>query len=200
MRKCRPFQWLPKIIPWAVPGVLLPLLAAGVISTQYMKSDVAGRARAALDAGDATKWANVQMDGRTATISGKTTNEMALDEVVKVVSGTNGVRKVVNAARYEPLKLVAPTIESLKSDMPIAEIKGTWPEGVAKVLIVTAAGTSYVLGTNPELTTDSGNWLLKLASPLRQGTYEVTASASVDSDGATVTQAAEVPARIVVEP
>jgi len=195
MRKCHPSKWL----TWAFPGVLLPLLAAGVISTQFMTADVAARAKAALAASDVTKWANVEMDGRIANISGKTTNEMGIKAAEKAVSSVSGVRLVKSTAIFEPLQLLAPTIESVNANAPVTEIRGTWPEGVAKVLVVTAAGTSYVLGTSPELTTDSGHWLLKFAHPLPVGTYEVTASASLDSDGATVTQDTVAPARIVVE-
>ncbi len=195
MRKCRPSKW----VPWAVVGVGLPLLCAALITDKSLKSDVVDRAKQTLAGSDLTKWAEIELNGRIATVKGKTTNAAAPDEVVKLVAGTYGVRKVVNATTVEPLSLVAPTIESLNATAPVAEIKGTWPEEAAQKLTVTVGETAYTLPGSAELTTSSGNWLLKLPAPLAEGSYDVMASASADSDGATVTQAAPSPARVVVD-
>jgi outer membrane protein OmpA-like peptidoglycan-associated protein len=195
MRKCRPLKW----VPWAFLGAGLPLLAAGLLSTPYMKADVVARSRANLAASDLTRWADVTLDGRIARISGKSTNQAALAEAAKSVAAVYGVRKVVNTASYAPLSLVSPTIESVTATAPVAEVRGTWPEGTAKTLTVTVDGTPYVLGTHPELTSAEGQWLLKLATPLAEGSHDVTATASLDSDGATITQPADAPAKIIVD-
>ncbi|NMD08268.1 MAG: hypothetical protein GYA66_09855, partial [Phyllobacteriaceae bacterium] len=196
MRKCRPSKW----VPWAFAGVGFPLLAAAMISTGALKSDVAGTAQATLAGSDLTKWAAVKMDGRIATITGKTTNPAAIEEVVKLVAGTYGVRQVVNKTSAEPLALLAPTVESPKTDGPVTEIRGTWPEGAAKTLAVKVGETAFTLPGSPELSTSNGNWLLTLPQPLAAGTYDITASASVDSDGATVAQATPAPVQVVVAP
>lgn len=194
VRKCRPSKW----VPWAFAGAGLPLLAAALISTGGMKSDIEGAAQSALSGSDLTKWATVELTGRVATVVGKTTNPAAVEEVVKVVVATYGVRGVVSAAIVEPLILVAPTVEAPNSALPITELKGTWPEGVAKNLAVTVGASAYTLPGNPELTSSGGNWLLKFAEPLSAGSYDISASASVESDGATVVQATPAPVRIVV--
>lgn len=196
MRKCRPSKW----VPWAVAGVGLPLLAAAMISTGGMKSEVAGAAQGLLSGSDLTKWATVDMTGRVATVTGKTTNPAAIEEVVKLVAGTYGVRQVVNQAVAEPLALVAPTVAAITGDAPITEITGSWPEGVAKTLSVKVGETAYTLPGSPELTTSSGNWLLKFPQPLPAGNYDISATASVDSDGATVAQSTPAPVQVVVAP
>ncbi len=195
MRKCRPSKW----VSWSLVGAGLPLLAAALLSTPSLKSDVVNRAKASLSGSDLTKWAAVDMDGRVANISGKTTNPNALEEVTKLVAGTYGVRQVVSTAVVEPLALVAPTIESLTATAPVSEIKGTWPEDVAKQLTVKVGEATYTLPGSPELTTSGGNWVLKLPQPLPEGTHAVTANASLDSDGATISQDAQAPAQIVVD-
>lgn len=195
MRKCRPTKWL----PWALLGVGFPLLCAALISDKQFKADVTGAAKQSLAGADLTKWADLSLDGRVAKITGKTTNAAAPEEVVKLVAATPGIRRVINDATVEPITLVAPTIESLTSTTPVSEIKGTWPETVAKSLAVTVDGTAYQLPGSPDLSSSNGNWLLKLAAPLAEGSHEVTASASLDSDGATITQAAQAPAKIVVD-
>lgn len=195
MRKCRPSKWL----PWGAIGVGFPLLCAALISDKYMNADVSGRAQQALAGSDLTKWASIDLNGRIATVTGKTTNAAAPDEVVKLVAGTYGVRQVINKSSVEPLILVAPTIEAVTAAAPVTEIKGTWPEGAASTLAVKVGDSAYTLPGSPELTSSGGNWLLKLATPLPEGKYDVTASASVESDGATVRKDADAPAQIVVD-
>ena len=139
MVKMRPAKW----VPWSVAGVGLPLLCAALITDPFMKAEITETAKKALAASDLTKWADIELDGRDATLKGKTTNAAAPEAAMKVIAATAGVRKVTAAAVVEPLTLVAPTVESLEAQPPVAEIKGTWPEGVAKTLDVTVGSTAY---------------------------------------------------------
>ena len=74
-----------------------------------------------------------------------------------------------------PPVLPAPTVESLLSNSATPGIKGTWPSDVANALAVKLADKVYVLGTAGELTADGDNWRLKLAAPLADGDYAVSA-------------------------
>ena len=194
MIKMRPAKW----VPWSVAGVGLPLLCASLITDPFMKAEIIQNAQKALSQSDLTKWAQVELDGRDAILKGKTTNPAAPEAAAKIVAAVPGVRTVTAAASVEPLVLVAPTIESLEAAAPVSEIKGTWPEGVAKKLELKVGSSVYTLPGSSELTSSNGNWLLKLSAPLDPGSYDVMATASVDSDGATVSQAAPSPGKITV--
>src|SRR5262249_54369953 len=58
----------------------------------------------------------------------------------------------------------APTVHSLLTSNPQPVLTGTWDQttpGGATVLQVTVAGTTYTLGTSPQLASDgAGNWTL----------------------------------------
>ncbi len=95
-----------------------------------------------------------------------------------------------------PVPLAAPTIAEAKIVDNLPVITGTWPEGKAKTLEVTLDNRVYKLGTDPELTSSNGNWVLKPAVPLSPGSYSVTAK---DGDGTTTTASAEKPAELKVE-
>lgn len=194
MIRMRPAKW----VPWSVAGVGLPLLCAALITDPFMKGEILENAQKALSQSDLTKWAQIELDGRDAILKGKTTNPAAPEAAAKAVAAVPGVRKVTTAASVEPLALVAPTVESLEAAAPVTEIKGTWPEGVAKKLEVKVGSSVYTLPGSSELASSAGNWLLKLTAPLEPGSYDVMATASVDSDGATVSQAAPAPGKITV--
>ncbi len=71
-------------------------------------------------------------------------------------------------------------IDGITSDnLPI--ISGTWSEVPGTTLTVTIDGSSYLLGTDAELSSDgSGNWSLDLTTlltPLANATYDVVANA-----------------------
>jgi outer membrane protein OmpA-like peptidoglycan-associated protein len=192
MAKCRPTKWL----PWALLGAGLPLLAAYMVSTKSLHEDIATRASGALSANEATAWAKVDSNARDLTVSGTAPSQQALDDAVKAVAGTYGVRTVANTVQIvEPVKLVAPTVDSVNVTTATPEIKGTWQEGVATALAVTVAGATYKLGEAPELTTLAGNWLLKLTKPLAEGNYDVT----VESSDGTQAMAAAAPGKLVVD-
>lgn len=192
MAKCRPGKW----VPWALVGAGLPFLAAAVLNSGSLKSDIANRATAALAGNEATAWATVENDGRDFVVKGTSPSQDAIDSAVKAVAGTYGVRTVTaNAQIVEPVKLVAPTVESVNATVATPEIKGTWQEGVQSSLAVSVAGATYKLGESPELTSQGGNWSLKLANPLPEGSYDVTAESS---DGKTAMNA-EAPGKIVVD-
>lgn len=85
-----------------------------------------------------------------------------------------------------PATLTQPTVTVQDTTEARPTITGTWAEGAAKSLTVTVAGTGHVFGTNAELTSASGQWSLKLPSPLKDGIYDV-AVATTDAAGNIVT-------------
>ena len=94
-----------------------------------------------------------------------------------------------------PEPLAAPTIADVKLDGGIPTVTGTWPEGKATSLDVTLDAKVYSLGSAPELTSDKGNWTLKLTAPLAAGPHSVSVQ---DGDGKQVAMA-DKPIAIVVE-
>ncbi len=193
MAKCRPSKW----VPWAFLGAGLPLFAAGVyeLSSHKMRDDISTRASSALSADETTAWAKVESNGRDFVLQGTAPSQEAVDKAVMAVAGTYGVRTLSTTTQIvEPVKLVAPTVESVNATSATPEIKGTWQEGVAKTLAVTVAGTTYKLGENPELTTLAGEWTLK-PTTLPEGAYDVT----VESSDGKVAMAAAAPGKLVVD-
>ncbi len=199
------FQWQPnKWLQYAVVGAALPWVAASTLSTKSLVDDVSARASAA-----AGTWAKVDINGRDATVTGAAESQAIVDAAQAAVLSTYGVRSVnitgvtvvppapapavQPAAAVEPL--AAPTIESVTTDSPMPEIKGTWPEGKAKTLDVVVDNTKYTLGKSPELTSNAGNWDLKLAAPLVAGAYDITATVG---DGDKQMVSAPAPAKLVV--
>ena len=70
--------------------------------------------------------------------------------------------------------MTAPTLISSSIMEARPALAGTWPEGAANGLSVSLAGRSYVLGTDPALSSDgAGNWKLKSESVLKDGAYDV---------------------------
>ena len=176
MTRCRPSKW---VLP-AFFGAGLPLLAAVVYeaSSHKMKDAIAGRAASALSADENTAWAKVESSARDFVLQGTAPSQEAVDKAVAAVAGTYGVRTIAqNIQIVEPVKLVAPTVESVNATEAAPTIKGTWQEGVAKTLTVGLAGTTYKLGESPELTTLAGEWTLKPPA-LAEGSYDVTVEAS----------------------
>ncbi len=191
------YEWRPKKwVPWGVIGAGLPFLAAGWLQTGSVTDDISARATSALTASGAS-WAAVTKDGRDYNIAGDATSQAAIDAAVSAVKGTYGVRTVTaNGSRVvEPIVLAPPTVESISTNLAAPEIKGTWPEGLAKTLTVKVADTAYALGTAPELTSAAGIWSLKPAA-LPDGEYAVTAEVS---DGVNPPVAAAQPAKVVID-
>ncbi len=193
------YQWQPfKWIQLMAVGAGLPFLAAGVLQTNSLVQDVSSRAMAAAGG------PKVEFDGRDAFLSGKVASQEALDAAKKNVAETYGVRSVdVTKLKIvtpppppAPVSLMAPTVESITTAETSPMIKGTWPEGVAKTLDVTAAGKTYTLGKDPELTSADGNWMLMLSAPLAVGSYDVTANVT---DGGKAKGSAAAPAKVVIE-
>ncbi|MBG1231673.1 OmpA family protein [Aestuariivirga litoralis] len=184
------FSWQPvKWVQYAVVGVGLPYVAAAWLSTDSLVGDISHRA--ALVAGD---WAKVKVEGRDVTIAGTAPSPDAAKAAAEAIATTYGVR-TVDMAQVQIAPLAAPTEEPAKVESDAApEIKGTWPEGIAKTLDVTVNGKTYSLGKDPELTSSGGNWVLKLGSPLPPGSYDVASSVG---DGSR-TAAAEKPVQLVV--
>lgn len=193
MAKCRPGKW----VPWSLVGAGLPFLAAAVLNTGGVNSDIASRAAAALGANEATAWASLENNGRDYVVKGTSPSQDAIDAAVKAVAATYGVRTIsANAQIVEPVKLEPPTVDSVNVTTATPEVTGTWQEGVAKTLAVGLAGTTYKLGESPELTSQAGKWSLKLANPLPEGNYDVTVEVS---DGDKQMMAAAAPGKLVVD-
>jgi outer membrane protein OmpA-like peptidoglycan-associated protein len=176
MAKCRPKKWL----KWAwLPA--LPLLAAYVTTTGTMNNDLTGRLKAAL-ATDSTAWATIETDGRDVRVIGTAPSQEAVDNAVKAVAGTYGVRTIENKIQIvEPVALAAPTVNGYTGNNVTPTITGTWPEAAAKTaehnLQVKLGDTTYELGKNPELTSDgNGNWQLIPSANLAEGSLDVLPS------------------------
>lgn len=187
------YQWQPlKWIKWAPVMAGLPFLAGGWLQTDGLQKDITARALAA--AGD---WAKVEFDGRDATVSGQVTGQAALDAAVKAVADTYGVRTVdVSGVKIvAPLPLMAPTIESLTTENGMPEIKGTWPQDKAKTLDVTLNLKTYKLGSDAELQSSNGNWVLKPTTAIPAGSYDVSAAVS---DGGAMVTASAAPGKLVI--
>ncbi len=187
MYNWRPAQW----IKWA-PLTILPFIAGAWLQTDGVVSDVVARAQAA--AGD---WAKVKVEGRDATITGQVESQEVLDAAKKALENTYGIRTVdLSAVKIvAPVPLAAPTIEPLTSLSGLPEIKGTWPQDLAKTLSVTLNGKTYDLGKDAELQSTAGNWVLKPTTAIPDGAYDVTASVS---DGGKLVTAAAAPVKLVV--
>ena len=192
MWKPRPAKWL----LWAPPMVVLTSLAAHLLNSGALNRDISTRAVDQLGAIGAD-WAKPKFDGRDAILGGDAPSQEAIDSAVKALAGVYGVRTVSTGARIvAPVALVAPTINPLIANSPTPEIKGTWQEGVAKTLAVTLAGNVFSLGTNPELTSNAGAWVLKPSTNLADGSYDVTAEVS---DGANPPVETTTPTKILVD-
>ena len=183
----------------ALPLLILPATAAVAITRGDAQKDVQARVSekiSALDAG----WAKLDFDVRDVRLGGDAPSQDAIDAAKQAISGTYGVRTVIDAVRVvappPPVSLKAPTIESLVTNNPQPEIKGTWEQGIAKTLGVSVAGTAYAWGKDAALTSTSGTWTLKPATPLADGSYDVTAEVS---DGLYPAVGTVAPAKITVD-
>jgi outer membrane protein OmpA-like peptidoglycan-associated protein len=85
-------------------------------------------------------------------------------------------------------EIAAPTVTAQDTTAARPIITGSWAEGAAKSLKVTLAQASYGLGANEELTSSSGQWSLKLPSPLKDGIYDVAVE-TTDAAGKVITDA-----------
>ncbi len=177
MYQWRPSQWL----KWA-PLTVLPFIASYAIQTNSLVEDITNRAQAA--AGD---WAKVVLDGRDVVLSGDAKSKALLDDAVKAVAGTYGVRTVdAKAVKILPppapeklgVDAVAPPLPALT--LPAAgavwpyAISGTWPEGEAKGLSAKLADKTYVLGADEALKSDGkGNFTFDPRVDLKPGSYDL---------------------------
>ncbi len=92
-----------------------------------------------------------------------------------------------HAIDHDSIDPAPPTVNTLVTNDQTPTLTGTWDEASASELEVTVNGVTYVLGSNPQLTTDgSGNWTLNLngQSLLPGAVYDVSV-ASNDEAGNT---------------
>lgn len=188
--RCNPRKWL----LWAIPMAGLPLLAALWLNSKGIEAKLTETAGASLSTAKAD-WAKVTFNGRDGLLAGDAPGRIAIDEAVKAVAGTAGVRRV-DAAQAKVV-LAPPTIETLVTNNNRPEVKGTWPEIYAKTLSVILPDRRYALGRDPEVKSDgAGNWSFSPAEPLKDGAYEI--ALEVD-DGAGATSKTEAPGKVTID-
>ncbi|MCB1433095.1 MAG: hypothetical protein KDK75_11640, partial [Alphaproteobacteria bacterium] len=159
------------------PIAVLPFLAGLFIQAKSLQSGLQGSVEARLAEAGAD-WAKVSVEGRDVVLTGDSPFQAYLDKALDTVSGTYGVRRVDSRARVvEPPALPQPAVDSLLTREPAPAIHGTWGASLSNSLKITVGESPYTLGTSPELTADGDAWTLKLASPLADGEYDVSAEA-----------------------
>ena len=194
MLKCNWPRW---IFPWAIVPLALGA-AALIFNTDSLESQLAAEADTRLKAAG-VDWASVSLDGRDATLSGEAPTQEAAAAAAGLVKDTYGIRRVAaqGVTIAAPVVLDAPTVDAVSGISGTPSITGTWPEGKATTLAVTAAGTIYVLGQNAELTSDgAGKWTLVPSAALAPGKYDVDVKVT---DGKQAEASASVPGAVTVE-
>ncbi|WP_162918908.1 Ig-like domain-containing protein [Taklimakanibacter deserti] len=172
----------------------LPLLAALGFNSTGIEAKLTEAAGASLAEAKAD-WAKVTFNGRDGHIEGDAPGRLAIDEAVKAVAGTQGVRRV-DAAQAKVV-LAAPTVDTLVTNNNRPEVKGTWPEIYAKTLSVILPDRQYALGKDPEVKSDgAGNWSFAPAEPLKDGAYDI--AVEVD-DGAGATSKTATQGKITID-
>jgi outer membrane protein OmpA-like peptidoglycan-associated protein len=175
------YQWKPtKWLVWAPIMAGLPALAAGWITSPPLWQDLEQRANAALAQNSGLK---VIMDGRDALITGDAASKAKLEEAIRAVLSTYGVRSVddTRAAISPSARLSAPTAKLLVTTDATPTITGSWPEDPANTLSVTVADKTYVLGKDKALSSVSGTWSLAIPSDVPDAKYDVIVSVSDDT-------------------
>src|SRR5262249_19794174 len=86
-----------------------------------------------------------------------------VNDIGEVTNGT-----IPNELLVDTVPPAAPTVNSLLTNNNTPVLTGTWDPstpGGAVVLLVTVGGTTYTLGSDPQLTSDvSGHWSLAIAT------------------------------------
>lgn len=72
---------------------------------------------------------------------------------------------------------LVPTVDTLSTPDTTPTLTGTYDSANTVIFTVTVAGTTYTLGTSPELTASGDNWSLAVTSPIANGTYDIEAVA-----------------------
>jgi outer membrane protein OmpA-like peptidoglycan-associated protein len=104
----------------------------------------------------------------------------------------------------EAVKLAVPTVLGYVGNATTPTLTGTWPEVDAKAaeqnLEVKLGDSAYILGKNPELTSDgAGNWSLKPSAALPEGELSVMPSL-IDKAGVAIVSAVAAKAVIDITP
>ncbi len=154
---------------------------------------------------DAAATINVLVDGNNyaATNNGDGTWSLAGGTIAALAEGTYEVVVTATDAAGNAgtdgtnLELVidttapsAPTVNALTTSDTTPILTGTFDSADSPGLSVAVDGTTYVLGTDTELSTSGDDWTLDLSgiAPLAEATYEVTAIAT-DAAGNPATDA-----------
>jgi outer membrane protein OmpA-like peptidoglycan-associated protein len=107
--RCRPRRWL-----WGLIPLTLLFLGAAFLNTPLLEQRLTGEAATALKSAG-VKWANIEIDGRDARLSGEAPSAAAIGQAVGAVGGVHGIRlvdsrKVTLAARV----IVSPPADALE--------------------------------------------------------------------------------------
>lgn len=106
------------------------------------------------------------------------------------------------APKLEPVPLAAPTVNPQLSLQNKPTITGTWPASPGTSLMVKLAGVTYGFSdSNPGLTAEaSGKWSLTVPSILPDGTYDVVATVTNQTNQAASDQSANELEVAAIEP
>jgi hypothetical protein len=121
----------------------LPLLGALWLDRKGIEEKLAETAKDCLSTVKAD-WAKVSVNGRDAQIEGDAPGRIAIDQAVRAVAGTLGVRRV-DAVQVKVV-LATPTVASLVTSSGRPGIEGNWPD--ANRLSAVGYGETIPIGDN----------------------------------------------------
>ena len=121
----------------------LPLLGALWLDSKGIEGKLADTVKDSLST-EKADWAKVTINGRDAHIEGDAPGRIAIDQAVKAVARTLGVRRV-DAVQVKVV-LATPTVASLVTKNSRPEIEGTWPD--ANRLSAVGYGETIPIGDN----------------------------------------------------
>ncbi len=126
--------------------------------------------------------------GNNTLVAGLTTDQRGAG-FSRIAGGTVDI----GAFEIQSHPPAAPSVNALISNSSTPVLTGDWDDKNAIVLQVTVNGTTYTLGTNPQLTGDgAGHWKLATSTKIPDGTYSVSVHTVNDIGEATDSTAANV--------
>lgn len=198
MWKSQPGKWF----LWAPLTVGPTFLASLLITSSPLLQQIDADAQANL-AKVGAGWARLELDGRDSRLFGDASDEAQSTAALSAVAGTPGIRLVDSRIRVvpppppAPPAIAPPTIGAVQVQDGFLTALGTWDQNQANQLTVKVGDKAYTLPGSPELTSNAGNWNLKLAEVLPAGTYPVTVESG---DGKNPPVAAASQRSAVIEP
>ncbi len=158
---------------WGLLPLLLLALLAWFIARPGMEGALQSAALEKLKAAG-QDWAQVEMEGRDARLTGQAPSRTALVDAARNVRSVYGIRRV-NVSDVA-IRLMPPTVKPVAVSRAPVTIAGTWPEDSGAGLEVEVMGRTYALGVSPELKSDGqGHWTLILEELPPDGVHDVLA-------------------------